>query len=376
MVKLITSNVGKEFQDLLNTTKKEIKIICPFFGKNTSIKLAEIINENNLEAKIITRFSRHDFFCKASSLEGLKKLINSGAKLKAVKNLHTKLYIFDDKNIILGSSNYSRGGLFTNLELNVLINDENEIIKRATDYYNEIDLCIENDYQITEEMIDNEMNILSKIVKTKDNFFDERNDRGKYLEIQKKDDFIEQIINPNDEKSEKTSAWIKFEGFSGENRTKNDERIIININDNGCYRTYFPKKPTGYKNGDIIFIARNSWDHNGNKTPIIFGYGITKKYEKENVATEEEKKENKNLVRWPYYINVEKFKYINTTLYDGISLLDVYKDVGSDTYPGSKKRNSTFNELKKIHSQKDKLQITDETKEYLLNKLSNLIKNV
>ncbi len=145
------------------------------------------------------------------------------------------------------------------------------------------------------------------------------------------------------------------------------------MSEDGFYRTHFPKKPIGYKNGDIIFIARNSWDHSGNKTPIIYGYGITRKFEEKNVASDEEKKVNKNWIRWPYYIYVEEFKYIDTTLYDGISLLDVYKDVGADTYPGSKERNSTFDELKKIHSQKDKLQLTDEAKEYLLEKLNEKI---
>ncbi len=170
MVKLITSNAGNEFEELLNETERKIKIICPFFGRNTSIRLAEKIKQYGIEAEIISRFSRHDFFCKASSLEGLKELLLAGASLKAVKNLHTKLYIFDDQNIILGSSNFSRGGLVTNLELNILIKDENEIITRAVDYYNELDLHIEDDYQITIEMIDNEIEILSKVSPKKDIF--------------------------------------------------------------------------------------------------------------------------------------------------------------------------------------------------------------
>ncbi len=53
--------------------------------------------------------------------------------------------------------------------------------------------------------------------------------------------------------------------------------------------------------------------------------------------------------------------------------LELYRDIGSNTYPGSKDRKSSFEDLKKIHSQKDKLQITDEAKEYLLNRLNEIL---
>lgn len=59
-----------------------------------------------------------------SSIEGLKKLYEVGAKILALVVLHTKLYIFDDLSAIIGSANFTTGGFYTNHELSVLIDEE------------------------------------------------------------------------------------------------------------------------------------------------------------------------------------------------------------------------------------------------------------
>ncbi len=376
MVKLLTELAINDVNELLNNAKDSVKIVCPFLGHGTSIQLASTMNRNQINTKIITRFSRHDFYCKASSLLGLKALADSGATIKAVSNLHTKLYIFDEKYIILGSSNFTRGGLVTNIELNVLIVDEKLITNRAIDYFNELDTSVEDEFLITPAIINEEIRMLDSLGNIANRQFDARSDKGKWLDVKSKTDFIERIVAASDNKSTnptQSTAWLKFEGFSDERRTKNDAKIDVELNDQAFYRTHFPKKPTGFKNGDVVFIARNSWDLDGNKTPMIYGYGIAKKFQDSNVATDREKEQNENLVRWPYYIFVENFRFISTKLADGISLLDLYNEIGSSTYPGTKNRNSNFVELRKVHSQKDKLRITNEAKEYLLSRLNQIL---
>lgn len=64
----------------------------------------------------------------------------------------------------------------------------------------------------------------------------------------------------------------------------------------------------------MIFIAQNSWDKNGDKTPIIYGYGITRKFNRQNVMSQEQQENNEIFKRWPYYIYVENFRFINTNL--------------------------------------------------------------
>ena len=89
--------------------------------------------------------------------------------------------------------------------------------------------------------------------------------------------------------------------------------------------------------------------------------------------SQKQQEENEVFKRWPYFIFVESFRFINTKLLDGISLFEMLREVGYNSYPGSSKRKSSFEELKRIHSQKDKLRITEEAKEYLLLKLNEIL---
>ena len=187
-------------------------------------------------------------------------------------------------------------------------------------------------------------------------------------------DGIERLFSQDDtSKNEITSSWLKFEGFSDAKRAKNTEPLNINLTQQNYYRTHFPKRPIGLKNGDIIFVARNSWDSNDEKTPMVYGYGIVKAFNDNNIATDEEKRNNENYFRWPYYIYIEKFKYIRGSLIHGVSLLDMYKEIGINSYPSTRNTDKTFEDLKKMHSQKDKLRITEESKEYLLKNLNEKI---
>ena len=151
MVKLLSENIKDEIFDLFESSEKEINIISPFIGIQTAKEIVKIIKEKNINVTLITRFNRSDFYSKASSLEALNLLSDNNVKILAVKKLHTKLYIIDTDSMILGSSNFTTGGFLTNIELNVLFqnenNDCNEIIGTGIAYFNEFKTSIPLPYK-------------------------------------------------------------------------------------------------------------------------------------------------------------------------------------------------------------------------------------
>jgi phosphatidylserine/phosphatidylglycerophosphate/cardiolipin synthase-like enzyme len=64
-----------------------------------------------------------------------KNLLQVGANIYALIDLHTKLYIFDSHSTIIGSANFTHGGFVSNHELSILLNNESEITDRSTDYF-------------------------------------------------------------------------------------------------------------------------------------------------------------------------------------------------------------------------------------------------
>ena len=87
-------------------------------------------------------------------LEVLKNLIERGVKIIAIKNLHTKLYLFDNSTAIIGSANFTSGGFGKNVELSVQLKNNPDEIKQLCEYYDNL-LRDNKDYEVTVEMINN-----------------------------------------------------------------------------------------------------------------------------------------------------------------------------------------------------------------------------
>jgi len=373
MAKLLSENIKDDIFDLFDSTKDQINIISPFIGMQSVKELLRIKNEKNININLITRFKRQDFFSNASNLDALKLLIENNIPVYAVKNLHTKLYLVDESSMILGSSNFTNGGFITNIELNVLFEkedgDSDEIIEAGNNYFSDLLNKVMN-YKITLDRIQREKDEIEPHKKQAGWSYDPKVDYGYEAEKEKnpKTDILTKYLTDTEENSDsiETTAWIKFEGFSDERRMPGDE-IQYKKLVNGTYKTYFPKRPRGFKNGDLVFIGVQSYDLKNNKTVMIYGYGIARKWDKSMEATIEEKRNDSRRVRWPFFAYIDNFKYINKEIKYSLPITDLLTEIGNNTYP------STVGTKKNVfitHCQKDKLKITDAAKEYLLSELN------
>lgn len=376
MVKLISENIKDDVFSLFETAEKAINIISPFISLPTAKKLIQIKNDNNIPIKIITRFKRNDFFQKASSLDALKLLCENNIELYAVLELHTKLYLIDETSMILGSSNFTNGGFLTNIELNVLFenidDDCAEVIEAGKEYFDDL-LSKLNNFKITLEKIENEQEILAHTQK-EISFFPSKYAFGYEVQKEKnassKADILSKYLTQEPEVSEsiETKAWLKFEGFSDERRMPGNQVQYKEL-ENGTYKTYFPKRPRGFKDGDLVFIGVQSYDQNNNKTVMIYGYGFARKWNKNNEVTAEEKRIDSRRIRWPYYAYIDNFKYINKQIKYALPINSLLNAIGNNTYPGTIGTNKN---VFITHCQKDKLKITDAAKDYLLRELNKL----
>jgi len=105
---------NKWLDNFLNELKntKDLKLVPPFITDNMVTHLFK--NWQGSTIQVITRFNLNDFRSGVSSLKALRKLIENGAEIKGIKNLHSKVYIFDTKSMIITSANFTNGGFFTN----------------------------------------------------------------------------------------------------------------------------------------------------------------------------------------------------------------------------------------------------------------------
>ena len=73
--------------------------------------------------RVITRFNLADCASGVSDVSALRILLDAGAKIRGVKNLHAKLYIFGATRAIVTSANLTNAALVSNHELGMVCDD-------------------------------------------------------------------------------------------------------------------------------------------------------------------------------------------------------------------------------------------------------------
>lgn len=361
------------FENSVRNAKMKIRIVSPFIGFETSKRLANSLKESNVECIIITRFYREDFLNHASSLAGLKILVEAGFEVYALKDLHSKLYIFDSDLAILGSANFTMGGFRWNHELSLLIEDEEELTLSLNDYYNNLLRNIKDsgNWLIDIAQVEEEIEIvdnLSRRRKDKNTKYTNSVKFGAKITDQKEinvTDEIEKTLREDIDLNFNQGIWLKFVGTGNSRYGQNDRYSPETLRDSNKTVTSFPRNPRGIGEDNFIYLSAVSWDKNNTPTPMIIGRARTRGFRSENIATAADKMQYSWMEDYPYYIELYDIEIFNATVVEGISLDRLINELGSDLYPTTQGKQLTIRELKSRHHQKSHLRLTASAKQYI-----------
>ncbi|MBE4907862.1 phospholipase D family protein [Bacillus luteolus] len=398
-ISFLDKNFGNTFFSLLDTTKKQIRIISPFIGYKTALALVNFIEEteSELDCVLITRFDREDFIKGVSSIAGLECLKKAGVKMFALQDLHTKLYIFDSESVIMGSANFTFNGFYKNHEFGIFMEDEPEFSKECNNYFEGLlnDIMNDDDWEITLDRIAKEKpycddavtgrahsqkkprkNESPVIVQPNQVKWGAKLDFqvDQTLEIKEEKDILEEILKQEDEmqvRKRNTGIWLKFEGNS-ENRIPNDVTYFERRKKEHRRRTFFPKAPSGIKDGQLLFMTMVSNDKEDKGTPIIVGYAITSGFKEKNIVDDNAPfNSNNRRGRYPYFVELTRGQFLKAPIKEGITLRELARELQTDLYPNPK---SNFNEIIYTHRQKSHLQVTERAHDYIMQRLETLFK--
>ena len=327
-------------------------------------------------------------------------------KLYALIGLHTKLYLFDAENAILGSANFTEGGLIRNIELSAHLYNES-VISTLEDYYDDLATKIENskDGIITKEML-HDFKALYQIQKSESSRLNgditiktamkgaalDRNARsilegGAFDEIESNrgerlhDHVYAALGGERKEASHKalSNIILKFSASSKKRAEGNKPMHLQTVIDEGksVYISNFSEaRKNSAKNveeGDETFFCVHSYDKNGNACPIIVGKGYFRKFNSSNDArTKNWKYEWIN--EYPIYCVVSEAKIIDAPINCGIPLREMVDALGYKTYEHTRKDPDKYpvEKVAKAHGQQAMLALTMEAKEYLDQRLEAL----
>jgi HKD family nuclease len=315
MVEIIHNNWLDFFLRELKDTK-QVLIISPFITRNIVDHLLD--NRVDAEVKLITRFNLNDFRARVSSLSALKKLVDVKVEIKGIQGLHSKVYIFDSKSVIIGSANFTSGGFFSNYEFGVL-SKEADTVKKSIEYFNSL------------WKLDTESLTTEKINSWKE----ELESATPHMQPESLSDYGKKAtVTESDDKQYIIKFFGKTEHREGLSFTSREE-----IEGSHCHwaLTFSGRRgpnrngrPRKYRDGDIVYMARML----EGRDYAIFGKGIALRHvDERDVASEEDIEEIDWKEEWPVYIRVYNTEFIDGTMADCPKFSEFFNELKYDCFP-------------------------------------------
>ncbi len=156
-MKILTTPWKDDFLELVQQSKKSIKITSPFVKQDICEELINVKNKST-KVELITSFKLMSIYSGSIDISAIENIIRNNGTVKSFPRLHSKIYLFDDCKAIISSANLTYGGLIKNYEYGIYLEDENILQKISSDFNdlsnNEITGIVrKTDLEIVKEII-------------------------------------------------------------------------------------------------------------------------------------------------------------------------------------------------------------------------------
>jgi hypothetical protein len=320
---LIDTGWDKVIHEAATADRTELHVVCPFIKMRAAKRL--LAGKCPEKIQVITRFHLGDMCDGVSDTEALRLLLENGAKIRGVRNLHAKLYLFGDQRAIVTSANLTEAAMLRNHEFG-FVSNESGIITRCREYFGTLWKKAGPDLDLArlegwEKRIEG-VRVAGSRPSTASGLSDEGTDAG--------------VIHPDiivtPRVAEAPQSFVKFFG-EGHNRASLDMAVFDEVGRSGCHwACSYPKKkrPRQVEDGAVLFMGRLV--ENPNDT-IIFGRAIGLRHiEGRDEASADEIKRRTWKDTWPIYVRVHHAEFIAGTLANGIRLSDLMDALKSDSF--------------------------------------------
>lgn len=364
--RLIDTGWEKIFRDISTRNSDEYKFITPFIQLKT---IKSVLRKKQSSFKLITRFSLSDFYDGVSNLDALEYILKKGGEIKGLKNLHSKLYIFNSREAILSSANLTQAALLRNFELGMQMSHP-EAISSLENYFNDLWDKIPSTLNLTQvkkwrEEVDAQVKKGNESYRKKT-----LKDYGHTLKTTPPKISDKDTLNLSDDKQ----YFIKFFG-EGNNRADREKSILEEIKRSGSHwACTYPtnKRPRQVRDGAKMFMARLVSNPND---ILVYGYATGKSYKEErDDASPKEIEYRTWKEKWSRYIRVHDANFINGNLSDGISMYELMEKFGYRSFI-STLRNKIIGvgntNPKTAYSQQPAVELTEDSADWLMKKLNS-----
>tara|TARA_R110002110_G_scaffold305242_2_gene519284 strand:+ start:5230 stop:6426 length:1197 start_codon:yes stop_codon:yes gene_type:complete len=346
-IRLVDAGWGAELTNALRADASELRVISPFIKAGA---LDRLLSLNPGKIRVITRFNLADFAEGVSDIAALQMLLDAGARVRGIRKLHAKLYLFGSSRTVITSANLTKSALDSNHEFG-LVTDDAAINLECRNYFDL--LWARGRTDLTREQVDEWDQAVTR----------HRAAGGRRPRASGLGDFG---VDAGFAESPQTNlpavfvdaeqAFVKFLGLARDNRAPLSMPTIEEVERAGCHwAVAYPasKRPRSVKEGAVMFIARLVRDPNDIH---IFGRAIGMKHiEGWDDATPQEISERPWKEVWPRYVRLHSAEFVAGTMANGVSLKELMDTLGADAFAATQ-RNAAAGEGKNTNPRKAYMQ--------------------
>ena len=320
---LIDGGWDKVIQEATLADRSGLHVVCPFIKYSSAKRLLGFKRPDLI--RVVTRFHLGEMCDGVNDTAALRLLLDNGAKIRGVRNLHAKLYLFGNKRAIVTSANLTESGLLRNHEFGFVCS-ERGIIQQCLDYFESLWKKAGPDLDPT-RLEGWEKRIKSvKLAGSRPTIASGLSDEGTDAGLK-----LPEVVALSSV-AEAPQAFVKFFG-EGNYRSPLSLPTLDEVERTGCHWACgYPKKkrPRQVNDGAVMFMGRLVKDPND---VIIYGRAIGLKHvEGRDEASQEEIKHRTWKAEWPIYVRVHHAEFVAGTLNNGIKLSALMDQLKSNSF--------------------------------------------
>jgi hypothetical protein len=326
-VRLVERSWMQELHDGLTRDASPFRIICPFIKDSV---LAELLERHGpAELLVITRFRLADFLAGVSDIAALRRILQAGGKVRGIRGLHAKLFLFGETRAAVTSANLTTRGMRTNHEFGC-VSEERGFVTACSAYFDKLWSSAGNDLQLPQ---------LDQWETDLDQFLDTGGRPGEHLALPDHGAAVPGVSSssvddwtPEGWPADSAQFFVKFFG-QGSNRAPHHFPVIEEVARTGCHwACTYPadRRPRSVRDGDTMFLARLARDPDDT---LIFGRAIARAHrEGHDDAAPPEVAARPWKKTWPHYIRVHHAEFVAGDLGNGVSLRELMTALGPDSF--------------------------------------------
>lgn len=323
--RLVDRNWGVELGEARRLAGGALRVICPFIKTGPLVALLGAVPPRPLE--VLTRFDLRGFGSGVSDIEALRVILDAGGRVRGIRGLHAKVFLFGESCAAITSANLTSRGLEQNQEFGCFSEDL-ELIKACREYFDRLWKAAAGSDLMSAQLDEWKVQVSAFLASGgRPELEAGLPDYGAAVDA----DPVPRIVKPG-WPAESGQAFVKFFG-EGNDRLPWTFGVLEEIRRAGCHWAYtYPKdrRPRQVKDGDTLFAGRLVSDPHDT---LIFGRATGLAHvPRDDDATEAEITDRPWKARWPHYIRVHHAEFVAGSLANGVRLSELMDALEADAF--------------------------------------------